>query len=130
MEPCHTNKITPKRILLVDDEPAITRTMQLILMQDQHQVEIAGDSAAALRVYDTGRFDLVILDFRMPEVDGLELARLIRVWNPTQPILLVSANLEEMVRTGGRMEYFNNVLEKPFSVEALRFAVADSLPSA
>jgi DNA-binding response OmpR family regulator len=117
-----------KRILLVDDEPAITRTMQLILTRDQYQVEVAAGSDAALRLYDVGRFDLVILDFKMPEVDGLELARLIRVWNPDQPILLVSANLEEMVRSGGNLENFTNVLEKPFSVEALRTAIADSLP--
>src|SRR5207248_5881987 len=88
-----------KRILIVDDEPAITRTMQIILTHDQHQVEVAADSDTALRLYDASRYDLVITDYKMPGVDGLELARLIRVWNPTQPILLVTANVEDMLAT-------------------------------
>jgi DNA-binding response OmpR family regulator len=125
-----TNKISPKRILLVDDDLTVTRSMQLMLAQDKHQVEVAGDSDAALRLYDSDRFDLVILDFQMPGADGLELARLIRTWNSAQPILLITANMADMERSGGKREYFTSVLEKPFSADGLRAAIAASLPPA
>jgi|ERR1043166_2838402 DNA-binding response OmpR family regulator len=119
-----------KRILIVDDDASITRTIQFVLTREGHQIEVAADSNTALNLYDARVYDLVIVDFVMPGLDGLELARLIRTWNPAQPILLLTGNLKDMVRSGGSLDSFTKVLEKPFSGDNLRAAVTAVLRAA
>ena len=121
--------IAPKRILVVDDEPSVAQTMRLILKLDHHEVEIAEDGETALAMFDAGRHDLVITDFKLGGMNGLELAQAIRARCPAQPIVLVSAHLEELARDNAAFSDVNNVLGKPFSVAQLRATVAALFPA-
>jgi DNA-binding response OmpR family regulator len=120
----------PKRILVVDDEPSGAETIRLSLIIDRHQVEVAEDGETALAMFDAGRHDLVITDFKMPGMDGLELAQAIRALCSAQPIMLVTAHLEELARDNVTLSNVDNVLGKPFSVARLRAAVAALFPAA
>jgi DNA-binding response OmpR family regulator len=70
------NKV--KKILLVDDEPDITFTIKLILKEIGFQIDTFNDPIAALKSYRTNFYDLVILDIKMPRMDGFELYNIIR----------------------------------------------------
>jgi len=120
--------VAPKRILVVDDEPSVAQTMRLILKIDRHEVEVAEDGATALAMFEAGRHDLVITDFKMSNMDGLELARAIRVLCPGQPIILVTAYLEALQSNQATLSDINTLLGKPFSTGALRAAVAALFP--
>jgi len=121
--------ITPKRILVVDDEPSVAQTMRLVLSIDRHQIEVAEDGETALAMFEAGRHDLVITDFKMSNMDGLELAQAIRKLCPGQPIILVTAYLEALQSNQSRLSDVNTLLGKPFSTAALRAAVAALFPA-
>jgi DNA-binding response OmpR family regulator len=63
------------KILVVDDDPEIREGIASLLRAAGHQVEIAGDAAAAARLIGAAKFDLLITDIVMPDQDGLELIR-------------------------------------------------------
>jgi two-component system OmpR family response regulator/two-component system alkaline phosphatase synthesis response regulator PhoP len=119
------NTLAPKSILLVDDDESVATSLSLLLTMDEHRVEVVGDGKTALARYEEGKFDLVITDFYMPRMNGLELARLIKAHFPQQAIVLFTGHLEaisENEKTG--LEHVDALLPKPFSqaqlYEALR----------
>ena len=82
------------KILLVDDEPDILETLRFRLTAGGYDVEVAGNGAAALDLIRSEPFDLVVADFMMPELNGIELTRQIKdnpVWFTTK-VILFSAN--------------------------------------
>src|SRR5205809_7788818 len=88
--------VAPRRILVVDDDLSVAQTMRLVLKIDRHDVEIAEDGEQALAMFQAAPYDLVITDFKMANMDGLELARALRVLQPGLPIILVTAYLEAL----------------------------------
>jgi two-component system KDP operon response regulator KdpE len=66
------------RILVVDDEPQITRVLRTSLQSNGHEVSIARDGAEALEIFAKTHPELVITDLAMPRMDGIELTREIR----------------------------------------------------
>src|SRR4051795_8587610 len=79
-----------KRILVVDDAPQVAETIQILLSQAGHQVETSADGKEALTKFESGKYDLVITDYAMPEMNGIELAGAIKRRSAGQLIFLVS----------------------------------------
>lgn len=79
------------RILCVDDEPIGLKVRKLLLERRGYQVEIAGDGAAAINLFKGQPFDLVLLDYFMPAMNGAEVARLMRQIRPNAKIVMLSA---------------------------------------
>ena len=79
------------RILLVDDDPIVLNTLAKGLTEIGYCVETAENGQKALDHYRKGRPDLVILDYRMPDMTGVEVAR-IMLQESYRPILILSAN--------------------------------------
>ena len=120
--------IAPKSILVVDDEPMVANTLRLLLRMKGHQVELADDGEKALALYEKGKFDLVVTDFSMPGMDGLELARVIRERVPEQPIIMISAYADAVTSDEKRRLNIDAVLGKPFSVQQLQDALISVFP--
>ena len=120
----NVEKVTGKRILLVDDQNEVRDTIAMVLELDAHTVIPASSGAEALRLFDADHFDLVITDYAMPGMRGDEMAMAIRQKAPSQPILMItgSANLADPVRL-----YVDGILYKPFMLEDLRRAMAEHL---
>jgi two-component system OmpR family response regulator/two-component system alkaline phosphatase synthesis response regulator PhoP len=123
------DSITPKSILVVDDEPLVADTLRLLLRMDNHRVELASDGETALARYEEGQFDLVITDLLMPGMDGLELARLIKARVPEQRILLATGHLEAVSNNEKMRQNIDGLLAKPFSPEELREALKAVSPA-
>jgi two-component system KDP operon response regulator KdpE len=95
-----------KRVLVVDDEPQITRVLRRSLVAHQYDVRTAADGASALDTFHDFHPNLVITDLQMPEMDGLELCREIRKISEV-PIIVLSVKGERAPkgcrsRCGGR----------------------------
>ena len=110
-----------KRILIVDDDAVMASSLAdyIALLYQDHDVQIAGWGPEALAKMHRQPFDLVITDYRMPEMDGLALMERIRATHPgTDTILMTGDGLPELEETvfhlGGRGK-----LDKPFSSEEL-----------
>jgi CheY-like chemotaxis protein len=110
-----------KNILLVEDDPATRESIKLLLSIDRHTVTEAADGHEALQLFTSSTYDLVITDYLMPGMLGDELVR--NIWNiaPEQPIIMVTAYLEKLVKADKPADV---VLGKPFSVDELRQAMA------
>jgi two-component system probable response regulator PhcQ len=82
------------RIMLVDDEPNVLRALERLLASPQLEIECFDDPEQALRRIHTATFDLVLSDFRMPRLDGVELLKQIRVMQPDAMRLILSAHTD------------------------------------
>jgi DNA-binding response OmpR family regulator len=81
-----------KRILLIDDEPDITFTIKDILEYNGFQIDSFNDPILALNSYKSNFYDLVILDIKMPKMDGFELYNKIREKDPKVKICFLTAS--------------------------------------
>ena len=105
------------RILIVDDEPAITELLSLILRHDGHQTKVAADAAEATERVRAELPDLVVLDWMLPGESGTALARRWRADPRTRdlPIVMLTARSEETDLVQGLDSGADDYLSKPFS---------------
>ena len=107
------------RILVVDDEKTLVKGMKFNLENEGYEVECAYDGAAALELAREGRFDLIILDVMMPEMDGLEACMKIREFSNV-PIIMLTAKSEDADKLMGFECGADDYLTKPFNILELK----------
>jgi EAL domain-containing protein (putative c-di-GMP-specific phosphodiesterase class I) len=88
------------RVLVADDEPAILSAFELVLSRAGFEVHTAENGAEAVRMFESERFDAVVTDLTMPEMDGLQLLRAIREHDLDVPVVIITAapSLETAIR--------------------------------
>ena len=110
--------ITDRKILVVDDEPLITESLEYSLKQEGFQVVVAHDGHTALQASRDERPDLVVLDIMLPGMDGWEVCRRLRQ-ESTVPIIMLTARGQEIDRVLGLELGADDYLPKPFSFREL-----------
>jgi len=110
-------------ILVVDDEALVGETIKLLLDHEEHKVCHVESGEAALAELAQRKFDLVITDFLMPGMQGDELVASIRQLAPAQPIIMVTAFINEFKVFGQSSGKPDAILLKPFSLTELRDAI-------
>ncbi|WUH93866.1 response regulator transcription factor [Streptomyces sp. NBC_00433] len=108
------------RVLVVDDDDAVRRSLAHALTRDGYEVAVAADGAAALASLAAGRQDAVVLDILMPEPNGLEVCRALRARGDRTPILMLTARDLVADRVAGLDAGADDYLAKPFALEELR----------
>jgi DNA-binding response OmpR family regulator len=116
----------PETILIVEDEPALRDTLSYNLKKDGFTVEAVGDGRSALESARQLKPDLIILDIMLPELDGFEVARILRKEMST-PILMLTAREDEIDRVVGLEVGADDYLTKPFSMRELMARVKAQL---
>jgi len=117
----------PKHLLVVDDDPAVRRSLSRALEDGGHRVSCAATAEEGLAVFANGDPDLVILDLFLPDSHGLEVLKKMRAGNPDAAVIVVTAS--DDVRDAvtamklGALEY----LTKPYDLEALLVLVSHAL---
>ncbi|RPJ24022.1 MAG: response regulator, partial [Chloroflexi bacterium] len=106
------------RILVVDDEPAVTDLLAYNLRKAHYDVLTAADGRTALRLAGESKPDLILLDLMIPEVDGLDVCRELRKSSGV-PIIMITARGEEIDRVVGLEIGADDYVTKPFSVREL-----------
>lgn len=105
------------RILIADDDSLFRRGVARLFPADQFEVVEVENGELALDAVRQGKFDLVIADYKMPKVDGLEILGELKTLAPEVPVVIVSAYAgRETIEAAASLGAFA-VLEKPFSVE-------------
>lgn len=115
--------MTNARLLCVDDDPAIRDVLRMGLERGGYAVELAGDGLEALAKARSGRFDLIVLDVGLPEMDGMEVCRAIRRESQV-PILFLTARSDEVDRVVGLELGADDYVTKPFSPRELSARIA------
>lgn len=106
------------RILIVDDEPQITRVLRASLQSNGHEVTVAQNGVDALAQFLKAQPDMVITDLAMPGMDGIELTREIRLRSQT-PILVLSVRSQDTQKVSALDEGADDYITKPFSIPEL-----------
>jgi two-component system KDP operon response regulator KdpE len=106
------------RVLVVDDEPQILRTLRINLVAREYEVETATDGAEALQVAAARPPDLVVLDLGLPDMDGVEVIRKLRVWTPV-PIIVLSGRVGSADKVEALNVGADDYVTKPFSLDQL-----------
>jgi len=120
------NSDVKRNILVVDDEPQITRVLKTTLSSRGYEVRTAADGENALREMKGWAPDLIITDLRMPRMDGLELCRRVRT-DSRVPIIVLSVRGEETIRVEALDAGADDYITKPFSINELMARVRAAL---
>jgi len=104
-----------KKILVVDDEPAIATLLEYNLQREHYEVTVAGDGEEALRLGLERPFDFIILDLMLPNLDGFEVTKKLRAADVTTPILILTAKDSETDKILGLELGADDYVTKPFS---------------
>ena len=114
------------RVLVVDDEPQITRVLRTVLSSQGYQVRTAGEGEAAMSNFNEWRPELVITDLYMPHMDGVELCRRIRAVSNV-PIIVLSVKGEERSKVEALDSGADDYVTKPFGIDELLARVRAAL---
>lgn len=114
------------RILVVDDEPQLTRVLRTGLSARGYDVRAAADGLTALDTFNDWRPDLVITDLGMPHLNGIELCRRLRAISQV-PIIVLSAKGEEQTKVEALDTGADDFVTKPFGIDELLARVRASL---
>ena len=106
------------KLLLVEDEDAARRPLAEYLRRRGYDVDEAACGSDALRAWDDGRPDLILLDLGLPDIDGVDVVKRVRREAAT-PIIILSARGEERDRIAGLEAGADDYLAKPFAVDEL-----------
>ena len=107
------------KALVLEDDPKIARFVAQILREEGYAVDHATTGADALRLSELGGYELIILDWMVPDIDGLSVCRELRRRGLATPILMLSARGQVSERVLGLDTGADDYLVKPFEVEEL-----------
>jgi len=83
--------MTDRRILIVDDELSVRGSLEEWFREDGFQVVTAEDGLAAIRAMERGPYDIILLDLKMPGMDGIEVQKRVREIDPRATIIILTA---------------------------------------
>jgi two-component system, OmpR family, KDP operon response regulator KdpE len=118
--------VQKQRILIADDEPQITRVLRTGLTTRGYDVRVAADGESALDTFNDWRPDLVVTDLSMPNMNGLELCRRLRLISQI-PIIVLSVKGEERAKVEALDAGADDYVTKPFGIEELLARVRATL---
>lgn len=123
----NASKIETKRVLVCDDELPITRLLQASLERQGHSVVVAHDGREALEAIAEREFDVIVLDWLMPYVDGLEVLRKIRSSSRHKDVkvVMLSTLAQDADIVEGTQAGADHYLTKPFNPNELYGLIAD-----
>jgi len=107
----------PVRVLVVDDEPALTELLSMALRYEGWEVRAAADGHGAVRAARDFGPDIVVLDVMLPDIDGFEVLRRLRDRSPVVPVLFLTARDGVEDRIAGLTVGGDDYVTKPFSLE-------------
>jgi DNA-binding response OmpR family regulator len=118
-----TGTMQKPKVLLVEDEVNLARPLQFNLEQEEYEVWSTGSGKEALDWHNQERFDLIILDLMIEDIDGFEVARRIRQRDQRLPILMLTARTAESDRVLGLEIGADDYMVKPFHLRELLLRV-------
>jgi CheY-like chemotaxis protein len=125
-------EISPLKILVVDDDVLNRRLMKVLLTHEGYQVDVAANGLEAFDAIKFQKFDIVFMDLRMPEMDGLEASRRIREWESGgQHTFIVGLTASYLPEEGPKMfeAGIDNYISKPFQMDHIKRMLAYSARS-
>ncbi len=129
VEPIQSPKSSTKNVLVIDDDGAFCRIIQRSLSEEQYKVQISHSVAEALAAIEQKPFDAYVMDYKLPDGSGFDIAERIRSKGSEAPIILISGCDTSFVASRAEKFHVFVFLQKPFSREAICSAVQKAVGS-
>ena len=115
------------KILVIDDEKSIRETLKDILEYEDHKVDIAEDGEVGLEQFKNNKYDIVLLDIKMPKKDGIEVLEDIFSVATDVPVIMISghANIDTAVESIKKGAY--DFIEKPLDLNRLLVTIRNAM---
>src|SRR5580704_6541189 len=113
--------------LVVDDDLAVCRILHRMLSDEKYQVQISQSVTDALKAIEQKLFDVYVIDYKLPDGTGLDVAEQIRVKGSKAPIILISGYDASAVALRAEKLHISDIIEKPFSRETICNAVKKAM---
>lgn len=107
------------KLLVIEDDASLSDLLGRVFREEGHPTLLVGDLAAGLAATRSAKFDVVVLDWMLPDGDGLAFASALRARGDATPILMLTARAEVKDKVGGFAAGVDDYLTKPFEVEEL-----------
>ncbi|MCU0235474.1 MAG: response regulator [Acidobacteria bacterium] len=119
-----------KKVLLIDDEVSLQRSLSLGLLQKGYETESCESGMCGLKALERIKnkqapFQYVVVDLRLPDIDGINLLKVIKFNYPELPVVVITGYGNETTEANARSEKADAYLEKPFTAEELSAILAD-----
>ena len=111
------------RILVVDDEPSIGEALAMGLASQQFEVDVAIDGKTGLQLGETGKYDVLIVDLYLPDMDGIDVIQKTRARYPGIVSIVITANSTRESQREALQCGVSDYLEKPFALDSIKAAV-------
>jgi CheY-like chemotaxis protein len=123
----------PLRILLVDDDPLLIKSLQDTLREDGHEVTATNGGQAGIAAFQAALerdkpFDITVTDLGMPHIDGRKVAAAIKGMAPASPVILLTGWGQRLIAANDTPPHVDKVLSKPPRLQELRAAFAELVP--
>jgi DNA-binding NtrC family response regulator len=122
-------KSSGNNVLVVDDDQAVCRIVQRMLSDERYQVQISQSVADAFQAIEQKPFDAYVLDYKLPDGSGLDVAERIRSIGSEAPIILISGYDGSSVASRAEKYRISDFLQKPFSREMICSALGKATGS-
>lgn len=116
-----------KRILIVEDNPMVVKSLEFKLIKDGYTVITASDGRDAMEKLMTEEFNLIITDLMLPFISGIEIIEYIKQNKPEVPIIVLSTSTQEDIITQAFTMGIEDFITKPFSPNELSLRVRRTL---
>lgn len=110
---------TARKILVIEDDREMIDLLTMHLTAEGYQVDAAADGVAGLRAFQAGSYGMVLLDWMLPSLSGIDVLREIRTLDTRTPVLMLTARSEETDKVLGLELGCDDYLTKPFSMREL-----------
>lgn len=119
--------LTGLRVLAVEDEPNIRDVLNIYLTEDGHHVDLVSEGSEAMMKFKRGRYDLLLTDYSMPNMNGDRLASAVRATDPQIRIALLTGFGAQLPQGAPLRLDVDAIISKPFTFESLRQGIAEAM---
>ena len=117
-------KLKEKRLLLIDDDESIRDSMSLFFLNEGCHLLALDTAEKGMEAIDTQAFDIIITDYILPGINGLEFARNVKTRYPKTQLVLITAYLNENLTSKAREMGFDEMIRKPFTTGTIEKALS------
>jgi DNA-binding response OmpR family regulator len=119
----------PPHILVMEDDLSVAKGLEMVLTENGFDVNLAGTGQLAMEAFREKRFDLLVADLRLPDIDGMEIIRRIKAKTPETEVVVITgygttATVVEAMKLG-----VSDFLPKPFTEDQIKAAIDKALTS-
>ncbi len=117
----------PPNILVMEDDLNVAKGLEMILSEEGYQVNLAGTGALAMQAFNEKRYDLLVADLRLPDIDGMEIIKQVKNDTPETEVVVITgygtaATAVEAMKIG-----VHDFLSKPFTDDQIKSAINEAL---